>query len=537
MKMAFEVLHRDLLGRIGKLTTKSGVLETPAFLPVINPNVQQVSPKEMFEKLRFKAVITNAYILKKHFEEEIIDRGVHDLLSYPGAVMTDSGAYQILRYGQIDADPIDIAKFQEKINTDIGVILDVPTGWVASHSYAEMTVKETIRRAEKTLENLERRDILWVGPIQGGRYLDLVALSARKMAKLPFDIYALGSPTQIMEQYLFDTLTDMIMTAKINLPPHKPLHLFGAGHPCLFPFIVALGCDIFDSAAYAIYAREERYLTENGTIRLQNLEYLPCSCPICSNLTSDQLKERWKEERESLLARHNLYVCMSEIQRVKQAITEGRLWELLELRAKSHPSLFQALNNLKKYSAYLEKHTPVTKGHGIFIYDSTSLHRPEVLRHRLNMTTNYEKPKGLEILLLLPQISVKPLHSSPQYRRVKKTLERVKRTLNLIHVCFYTTPFGIVPIEIDDIFPLSQFEMVGQLEGEMKAQIAEAIIEYVRTNKYKKVLLHPDYGLLDKKTINRLNKQISIIETTKEIDPWTTEALEDLEETLKKVDV
>jgi 7-cyano-7-deazaguanine tRNA-ribosyltransferase len=53
----------------------------------------------------------------------------------------------------------------------------------------------------------------------------LVAKSAKEMGKLPFQIYALGSPTEVMERYRFDVLVDMIMTAKMNLPTEKPLHL------------------------------------------------------------------------------------------------------------------------------------------------------------------------------------------------------------------------------------------------------------------------------------------------------------------------
>ena len=61
--MSFEILDRDLLGRIGRLTTKGGTLETPAFLPVINPSVQKVPPRELWTDFNFKAVIANAYIL------------------------------------------------------------------------------------------------------------------------------------------------------------------------------------------------------------------------------------------------------------------------------------------------------------------------------------------------------------------------------------------------------------------------------------------------------------------------------------------
>ena len=63
-----------------------------------------------------------------------------------------------------------------------------------------------------------RDDILWVGPVQGGRHLDLVASSAVEMGKLPFPIHALGSPTEVMENYRYDVLADMI----INLPKRHP---------------------------------------------------------------------------------------------------------------------------------------------------------------------------------------------------------------------------------------------------------------------------------------------------------------------------
>jgi len=159
---------------------------------------------------------------------------------------------------------------------------------------------------------------------------------------MPFDIYALGSPTQVVEQYRFDVLIDMIVAAKEHLPPEKPFHLFRAGHPFMLSFAVATGCDIFDSAAYALFARREKYLTNYGTANLRDLQYFPCACKICSKYTPKELSEMPSKEREHLLAWHNLNLCFAEIRRVKQAINNGRLWELLEIRAKNHPSLFRA---------------------------------------------------------------------------------------------------------------------------------------------------------------------------------------------------
>ncbi|MGB9714660.1 MAG: tRNA guanosine(15) transglycosylase TgtA, partial [Candidatus Bathyarchaeales archaeon] len=352
--MSFEVKEKDLLARIGRLKTKSGTVETPLLFPVINPVTQPIPPRRIREDFGFKALITNAYILKKHFQNQPAEKGIHKFLDYDGVIMTDSGAYQILVYGDIEASPEEIVKYQEQIGADIATILDLPTGWKVSKEHAEKTVKETISRAKQFFNIKTREDILWVGPVQGGRHLDLVTYSAIEMGKLPFHIYALGSPTEVMERYRFDVLVDMIMTAKMNLPLDKPLHLFGAGHPFMFSLAVALGCDFFDSAAYAIYAREDRYMTETGTLRLNEIEYFPCLCQNCTSKTPKQVLEMPKEKRQVFLAEHNLHVCVSELNRIKQAIKDGRLWEHLEVRARGHPALFQALKRLRKYSDFIE---------------------------------------------------------------------------------------------------------------------------------------------------------------------------------------
>ncbi|MFQ6135342.1 MAG: tRNA-ribosyltransferase family protein, partial [Nitrososphaerales archaeon] len=255
----FEVKATDLAGRIGRLRTKSGVLETPALLPVVHPYRQDVPPETM-RKLGFDAVMTNAYLAMKNHGETVRKEGIHRAIGFDGIVMTDSGGYQVLEYGGVDASPESMALLQEEIGSDIAVALDRPTGSQASRRYAEETVKETLKAAEKTLAARSRSDVLWTGPIQGGVHLDLVEQSAEETSKMNFDVYALGSPTEVMEAYNFRLLTTMVMAAKKKIPVDRPLHLFGAGHPLTIPLAVALGCDLFDSASYMLYAREDRYL-------------------------------------------------------------------------------------------------------------------------------------------------------------------------------------------------------------------------------------------------------------------------------------
>ncbi|MDH5783804.1 MAG: tRNA-guanine transglycosylase, partial [Candidatus Bathyarchaeota archaeon] len=109
--MSFEIRDRDLLARIGRIKTKSGVFETPALLPVINPAVQPIPPKKMKELFNCEALITNAYIVKKRFADKAVHKGVHKLLDFDGVLMTDSGAYQILVYGDVEVSPQEILSY------------------------------------------------------------------------------------------------------------------------------------------------------------------------------------------------------------------------------------------------------------------------------------------------------------------------------------------------------------------------------------------------------------------------------------------
>ena len=505
--MSFQVHGKDLLGRIGTIRTKSGSFTTPHMFPVLDPTSRILS-SDFFDQAGIKAIMTNAYLLRRS-RRETGTADVHEVLEYEQTVATDSGAYQILEYGKVGVKPAEIIEYQEEINTDIGIILDVPTGYHSSPERARWTVDETVRRADEALRQVTRKDILWMGPVQGGVYLKEVQRSAQEMARRDFPIYALGSPTELMETQRFDVLVDMIVTAKRELPPGKPFHLFGAGHPALFPFLVSLGCDLFDSAAYALYARTGRYLTPEGTLLLGDMTEFPCLCPACVDTTPNEVMMSNPSDREKRLIQHNLWVCFSELGRIREAIRRGRLWELLELRAHIHPSMTKCFARIREYSDVIEKSTPSVKPHGIFFFGESTDSRPENVRYISKLSgAAIERRK---LVLLLPGRWRRPFHEDPRYESVSKTFRDEER----VSICFYSIPYGPVPLELDETFPIAQTESVDPKEGRLYKARADSVVEFVRRLNPLYVLLgsEGDYGkVLAKEIVRVLSKRrISVL--------------------------
>lgn len=444
----FEVKATDLLGRVGRLYTKSGVLETPALLPVVHPLNQELEVA-VLKEMGFKAVTTNAYIAFKRFREEAEKKGIHSLIGFDGVIMTDSGGYQVLEYGEVDVSPAEMASFEERIGSDIAVALDRPTGYSRNRAFAEQTVKETLKAAEETVGVKRRQDVLWVGPIQGGLFTDLVAESAKKTSALPFDILALGSPTEVMKSYHYTYLVKMIAAAKTNMPVSRPLHLFGAGHPLTIPLAVALGCDLFDSASYILYAKDDRYLTHTGTLRLDDLVELTCVCPTCTQYTLSEIKASDKAERIKLLATHNLYLLQSEVKQIKQSIFEGRLWEAVAAKARSHPKLWSAFEEMTRYSKILEDGTPLFKPRAIYLYSKEDLRRPEVYRAKARIKKCYRfEERSLLILVSIP--TEDRLLAAPFCKRL------LKEGIGDYQIIVLSPPYTLIPIEVSEAYPLSQ---------------------------------------------------------------------------------
>ncbi len=473
--MTFEIKDRDAAGRICKFTTKHGTITTPNLLPVINPNKMIITPREMRRLFGTEIIITNSYIINKHptLRETALRKGVHSLVDFDGPIMTDSGTFQSYVYGDVDIDPLSIVRFQHQIGSDIGTILDVFGTPNQTKTEAYQTMKETLRRARLSIP--EKKDMLLACTVQGSIYPDLRFLCAQKISKLDADFYPIGGVVPLMENQRYTELLRCILAVKQGLNPAKPVHLFGAGHPLIFPLAVALGCDFFDSSAYAKYAADQRLIFPWGTEQLDTLSELPCSCPICTQTTAAELKKIEQKDQIKLIAHHNLFVSYAEIKNIRNAIRQGCLWELVEQRAATNPFLLDALRELRKkeYKRWLEQFEPTSKSHAVFYTGDHTIHRPLMYRYHQRLLNRYKKKHPTTILFPDAQ---RPYATTYAYH-INKLVPDAKANLVVL------SPLGSIPLELDEMYPAAQSIFPQTIDAETQEVINHFTQEFLKHQK------------------------------------------------------
>lgn len=495
----FEIKAKDMRGRVGVLKTKHGNVKTPALMPVIHPRKQAID----VAKYGADIVITNAYLIYKDDElkQKALDVGLHELINFDGPIMTDSGSFQLSVYGDVEITNKEVIEFQEAIKTDIGTSLDIPTAPFVEREKAEEDLKITLERAREAIDYKKEQnmEMLLNSVVQGSTYLDLREKCAEELSKLDADLYPIGAVVPLMESYHYKDLVDVVMHSMVNLPDDIPRHLMGAGHPMIFALCVAMGCDLFDSAAYILYAEDDRLLSTRGTYKLENLHEMPCSCEVCSKYTPDDLRAMPKKQRKDLIAQHNLHVSFAELKLIRQAIHEGSLMELVEERCRAHPALLDAVRQLGNYADDLEKYDPRSKKSAFFYTGPESLMRSEVLRHIQKLR---EMPKKRDLVILPP--SRKPYSKFISGKLGEFYVYGSQHEFDRDNTDFMVldVPFGLVPLEIDELYPLSQNAAPKTRDVDSIEFIEDFISEFIEY--YDQVLIHSriindlEIGLYDK---------------------------------------
>jgi 7-cyano-7-deazaguanine tRNA-ribosyltransferase len=333
-------------------------------------------------------------------------------------------------YGQVSITNTETLSFQRDIGSDIWVPLDIPTSPESGYETAERDLAITMERLAEAQEVFGKEAPI-AGPVQGGIFTDLRKQAARNVTDLDFTFCPIGAVVPLMESYRYRDLVSVVLAVKQALTPAACVHLFGAGHPSMFALAAAMGCDLFDSAAYALSAKEGRYLTTHGSFKINELADLPCACNVCRSHTAVELGGA--PDRERLLALHNLYITVAEISRVRQAIFDGTLWELVDERCRGHPQLLAGFRALLGRTDSLEKSDRVSKRR-FFYRGDESCYRTEVVRYQQMLS----RLQLGETVLIAFNGGIR---------------DEFDDTL------FFKPPFGPFPKELKETFPVGQSEI------------------------------------------------------------------------------
>ena len=389
-----------------------------------------------------RAVITSAYITWRTPPlREVAERdGVHRLLGFDGVVMTDSGAFQQHAYGSVEVGADEILAFQNRIGSDIATVLDVFTEPDATEDGAREALQRTLERAKAA--RAARPGLLAV-PVQGGSFPGLRAESAAGASRLG-DVLAVGGVVPLLEQYRFAELARAVAAARPALAPEAAVHLFGTGHPMTFAFAALFGVDLFDSSAYHKFARRGKLLFPEGTVDLDAVREATCFCGLCAEHPLTEVARWPTEPREAQVARHNLLVSLEEIGRVRQAIRQGTLWELVERRSAAHPALQAGLLAATERPELFWPTEPESR-RAFRETGPWSARRPVAVRFVTRLAAYVAGGKEAREL---PRIPLRP-----EYLRRVPTEDRSGAPVEW--TC--PTPWGPVPAELTELYPVGPY--------------------------------------------------------------------------------
>jgi 7-cyano-7-deazaguanine tRNA-ribosyltransferase len=206
---------------------------------------------------------------------------------------------------------------------------------------------------------------------------------------------------------------------------------------------------------------------------------------VCTKYTPDDLRAMPKKQRRDLIAQHNLHVSFAELRLIRQAIYDGSLMELVEERCRAHPALLEARRQLGLYSQDLEKYDPRSKKSAFFYTGPESLLRPEVIRH---LTKLREMPKKRDLVILPP--TRKPYSKFTTGKLGEFYVYGEEHELDPENTDFMVLdiPFGLVPLEIDEVYPLSQSDAPKTRDVDSIEFLEDFINEFVEY--YDQVLFH-----------------------------------------------
>jgi queuine tRNA-ribosyltransferase len=376
------------LSRAGVIHTPHGPIETPAFIVVGTKAAVRGLTVEMLRDAGAQAVLSNTYHLYFQPGIEKVKKmgGLHRMMNWPGPTMTDSGGFQAfslgIAYGEgiskfIGADaparelveeaydlerkdklariteegvefksiidgswhflsPERSMEIQHAIGADIIVAFDECTSPHASYEYLKEAMDRTHRWAKRSLEAhrasemADKQGIL--GVVQGGRYMDLRQESAKAIASMDFDGFAIGG------SFVKEDMDSSVRWVNSLLPENKHRHLLGVGEPEDLFLGVENGCDTFDCVLPTRLGRHGTIYTKAGKVHIGNEEYQAdlkpldegCPCYACANYTRAYISHLHRSREmlgPMLCSIHNLYFIVNLVKKIRQSLIDNNFLE------------------------------------------------------------------------------------------------------------------------------------------------------------------------------------------------------------------
>jgi len=337
------------MARAGELLTPHSKVLTPVFVPVASQGTVKTLTSSEVKSIGFDMILANTYHLHLRPGTDVIDEmgGLHKYMAWDGAILTDSGGFQVFSLaglrkvsdkGVVFRSHIDgsehlitpelAVEYQELIGADIIMVLDECIASSSDFEEAERAMKRTNLWAERCLNAWKRNDQALYAIVQGGVFPELRRQSAGFLTSLDFPGYAIGGLSIGEAKEVTYTLVEETTTL---LPEAKPRYLMGVGSPEDIIEGVARGIDIFDCALPTRVARNGSLFTFSGRINIRNASYIreerpvdpDCSCYTCSNYSAAYLHHLFNA-RELLAYRlatiHNLTFIKNLITEIRDSI-------------------------------------------------------------------------------------------------------------------------------------------------------------------------------------------------------------------------
>ena len=355
----FEVLATDPTGaRLGRLTTPHGVIDTPAFMPVGTAATVKGQTQQDLENLGVQILLSNTYHLYLRPGHEPIRKlgGLHKFMSWPGAILTDSGGFQVFSLSELRKvtdegvtfrshldgsqhflSPEKALEVEIALGADIVMVLDECIEAPSAESRAGEAAARTLAWARRSRDYFAQhgdpsRQMMF-GIIQGGTHEALRRENADALVDLDFPGYAIGG-LAVGEPNA--TTCEMAAIVASRLPVDRPRYLMGVGRPEQIADYVALGIDMMDCVLPTRSARHGCLFTSQGRLLIKNAKYRSderpldenCNCAVCRRYTRAYLRHLYSSGEFLAIilnTHHNLYFYLDNMRKIRDAIRFGKL--------------------------------------------------------------------------------------------------------------------------------------------------------------------------------------------------------------------